>query len=333
MSNTNLISIIEIGDTMKKTKLKVRKQVWIVLATFILIIILVNVFNNIHKNNLYKKTNEYRLMQVGYTKEEIKVLEQNTNQQFIDTLFDNHKNENIISLIQNEYYIKDNLNRYIDFLNKNNTSAQEVIASVNTNNDYNYYEHNLDTDTSLDCLMLVNKYYHLSENYEPNDLVNINNKYYYGTGHKVRKPAYEAFIDLWNAANQEGIYLIINSSYRDYASQSSVYDSFKNQKGTTYADSIAARPGYSEHQTGLAIDIFSKENTTSNNFKGSTAHIWLQNNAYKYGFIERYQEGKEKITGFEAESWHWRYVGVETATYIYNHNITFDEYYAYFIAK
>ena len=210
-------------------------------------------------------------------------------------------------------------------------TVRQVVAFVNTNNDYEYYTHDIDTDTEQDYLMLVNKYYHLDPSYEPNDLVTISNKYYYGEGHKIRKVAYDAFVDMWNQANQAGIYLIINSSYRTYKEQQEVYDSYKDSQGTTYADSIAARPGYSEHQTGLSLDIFSKENTTTSNFKDSPAHIWLTENAYKYGFIERYQKDTEDITGFAEEAWHWRYVGVEAATYIYEHNITFDEYYAYFI--
>ena len=179
--------------------------------------------------------------------------------------------------------------------------------------------------------MLVNKYYHLDASYQPNDLVDISNQYYYGEGHQIRKIVYDAFIDMWNQAKNDGIYLIINSSYRTYEEQQSVYDGYKNSYGTTYADSIAARPGYSEHQTGLSLDIFSTEYTTTANFKGSPAYEWLVNNAYQYGFIQRYEEDTEELTGFSEEAWHWRYVGVEVATYLHEHDITFDEYYAYFI--
>ena len=94
---------------------------------------------------------------------------------------------------------------------------------------------------------------------------------------------------------------------------------------------MAARAGHSEHQTGLSLDIFSKTDTTTSNFKNSLAYTWLTNNAYKYGFIERYPENKEDITGFSAEAWHWRYVGVDAATYIHENDITFDEYYAYYL--
>lgn len=282
----------------------------------------------------YKKTNEYKLINIGYSKEDVKILEEKTDEETINFLLNSPKDEFLLSLIKERYYMKKNLSRYLDY-NKENASVtpKDVIALVNTNRDYAYYEHEIDANISLNESILVNKYYKLPDNYEPNDLVNVSNKYYYGENHKLEKTAYQAFIDMWNEAYKEDIYLIMNSSYRTYQSQVDVYDTYKNRNGTTYADSIAARPGHSEHQTGLSLDIFSKEHTTTSNFKNSPAHIWLQNNAYKYGFIERYQEGKENITGFKEEAWHYRYVGIEIATYLYDNDITFDEYYAYFIEK
>lgn len=319
---------------MKKTKLKIKKQVWIVLIIIIFTSIGLYSFKKIHEKNEYKKTNEYKLLNIGYSKEDIKVLEEKADSETINSLLNSPKNEFILSLLKETYYLKNNLTRYLNY-NKENPSfsPQDVVTLVNVNRDYVYYDHEINTETSLNESMLVNKYYKLSENYVPNDLVTVSNKYYYGENHKLNKTTYQAFIDMWNEAYKEDIYLIMNSSYRTYESQVKVYDSYKNRNGTTYADSIAARPGNSEHQTGLSLDIFSKENTTTSNFKGSPAHEWLQNNSYRFGFIERYPEGKENITGFKAEAWHYRYVGTEIATYIHNNNITFDEYYAYFIAK
>lgn len=319
---------------MKKTKLKIKKQVWIVLVVIIFLSLGIYSINKIHKKIEYKKTDEYKLLNIGYSKEDIKLLEQKTNDETIKSLFNNPKNGFLLSLIKEKYYLNKNLSRYLDYYKENpSISSNNIVASVNVNRDYTYYDFDIETNTSLNETMLVNKYYRLQENYEPNNLVTVSNKYYYGENHKLTKQTYEAFIDMWNEAYNENIYLIMNSSYRTYESQVSVYDSFKNTKGTTYADSIAARPGYSEHQTGLSLDIFSKGNTIASEFKNSPAHIWLQNNAYKYGFIERYPEGKENITGFREEAWHYRYVGVEVATYIHDNDITFDEYYAYFIEK
>ena len=126
---------------------------------------------------------------------------------------------------------------------------------------------------------------------------------------------------------------MINSSYRPYKDQERVYNNYKDSRGESGADKIAARPGYSEHQTGLALDIFCTTNSSTKTFAESEAYRWLLDNSYKYGFILRYPEGKENITGYAFESWHYRYVGKDLATKIYNEGITFDEYYAYYIEK
>ena len=317
---------------LKKTKLKLKKQAWYVIGGILILIVLIVIGVNGYQTYTYHQTNEYKLLESGYTEAEIRLLEEHFTTDEITSLAEAQKDEFLILLLQDDYFIKDYLNRYTAYHNENEgLSAREVVATVNTNTDYNYYAYDLDTDVADDYLMLVNKYYHLSEDYVPSDLVDISNQYYYGENHRIRSVVYDAFIDMWNQAQKDGIYLIINSSYRTYAEQQQVYDSYKDSRGTTYADSIAARPGYSEHQTGLAIDIFSTEYTTTANFKGSPAHEWLVNNAYQYGFIQRYEEDTEDLTGFSEEAWHWRYVGVEVATYLHEHDITFDEYYAYFI--
>lgn len=319
---------------MKKTKLKLKKQVWIVGIILLFFIIGIYAGVNIYKDMKYKATDEYKLLMKGYTKEEIIILNEKLDKSMIDNLVNSEKNTFLINLFKEDFYLDKNLQAYLDYYQEHKElDTKEIVAIINTHNNYKKYDYDLDTDLSKDDLLIVNKFYHLSADYQPDDLVVVNNKYYYGTNHKLRKKAYEAFIDMWNAANNENIYLIMNSSCRTYESQVKVYDEYKNTKGTSYADKIAARPGYSEHQTGLALDIFSKDNTTTSNFKGSAAHIWLQENSYRFGFIERYQEGKEDITGFAAEAWHYRYVGVEAATFIYNNNITFEEYYAYFVEE
>ena len=317
---------------MKKTKLKLKKNVWFALGGILIFIIAIVIGVNVYRDYQYKQTNEYKLLEAGYTEDEIKILEEKLTEEEVITLAEAIKDEFLIQVLQDPYFIKSYLDRYMSYHTENEgSSARTVVATVNTNTDYDYYTKDFDTNVEDDYLMLVNKYYHLDASYSPTDLVNISNRYYYGEGHQIRSVVYDAFIGMWNQANNDGIYLIINSSYRTYEEQQQVYDSYKDSRGTTYADSIAARPGYSEHQTGLSLDIFSTEYTTTSNFKGSPAHEWLVNNAYKYGFIQRYQEDTEELTGFAEEAWHWRYVGVEVATYLHEHNITFDEYYAYFI--
>ena len=180
--------------------------------------------------------------------------------------------------------------------------------------------------------MLINKYYYLDENYVPENLVSIPTTYAWGTygSQQVTKVTYDAFLNMWKASHENGFYLMVSSSYRTYQKQQSVYDEYKKIQGIDYADSIAARPGFSEHQTGYCLDIFEK-GFTQKTFQDSESYHWLQENAYKYGFIERYPIDKKDITGYSFESWHYRYVGVEVATYIHDNHITFDEYYAYFV--
>ena len=158
----------------------------------------------------------------------------------------------------------------------------------------------------------------------------ISSTYSFGSNQKVTIDTYNAFMKMWQDAKKEGLTLIINSSYRSYKEQDQVYDEYKSQRGVEGADKIAARPGFSEHQTGMAIDI-QTYGSRAKTFENFDEFKWLIDNAHKYGFILRYPKGKEYLTGYEYESWHFRYVGVEAATYIHENNITFDEYYAYFV--
>ena len=147
---------------------------------------------------------------------------------------------------------------------------------------------------------------------------------------EIKKEVYEKFRSMYNDAKKEGLYLIITSSYRDYNFQKELWDSYANQKGDEWADSVSARAGYSEHQTGYTLDIVTY-NANMSSFEKTDEFKWLQDNAYKYGFILRYPKDQEDITGYSYESWHYRYVGKDVATKIKKLGITFDEYYAYFI--
>ena len=175
--------------------------------------------------------------------------------------------------------------------------------------------------------MLVNKYYYLDKNYK---LELITQEAKYGKANvKLEKETYEHFKKMFEAAKKENLTLYVNSAYRSYEEQKSVFDYYEKIMGPEVLE-YAAKPGHSEHQTGLALDIF-KPGTTTKTFEKTKEFKWLQQHAHKYGFILRYPKGKENITGYDYESWHYRYVGEEIATYIWKNNITFDEYYAFFI--
>ncbi len=320
---------------MKKIRLKKKIKRLLILA---LVIILIGVFGinkaiKSFKQKQYEKTYEYKLINNGYNKNDaIKIIKEYKDKE-IEYILERHNESVYLDLLNEKYFIYDNFYRYIDYYhNGKNINLTNAIAIVNTNRDRDYYTEPLDADTSKNELVLVNKYYKLKSDYVPKDLVSIPLTYSYGeSGSKqVTKDTYEAFIKMWNASHENGFYLMVSSAYRSYESQEETFNTYKKQKGEEYALEIAALPGYSEHQTGYALDIFEK-GVVKDEFENTESYKWLQENAYLYGFIERYPKNSENITGYTFESWHYRYVGEKVAKYIHDNNITFDEYYAYFI--
>ena len=173
-------------------------------------------------------------------------------------------------------------------------------------------------------LVLVNKNNKLPSNFIPNNLVVINSKYA-NENKLAREEAQTNFEKLSQDAKELGYYIIAVSAFRDFEYQNNLYNHYVETKGQEYADLASARPGHSEHQTGLAIDVMGS-NKDYNKFDESIEFDWMKNNAHLYGFILRYPKGKEKITGFKHEPWHYRYVGKKVATDIYHQNLTLEEY-------
>lgn len=172
--------------------------------------------------------------------------------------------------------------------------------------------------------ILVNKKHYLNKFYKPYDLVDINNKYSY-EGKKLRKEASIAFEKLAYDASLKGYKIIAVSAFRDYFYQKKLYNAYVDQMGKKKASKTSAKPGFSEHQTGLAIDVMGSNNDY-NLFEKAKEFKWMKKNSYKYGFILRYPKGKENITGFKYEPWHYRYVGIKLAKYLYKNNLTLEEY-------
>lgn len=138
-----------------------------------------------------------------------------------------------------------------------------------------------------------------------------------------------AFEKMAAAAKNEGFELVPFSGFRSYEYQTTLYDRYVNRDGKDAADRYSARPGYSEHQSGLAFDIGEKGREDlwlTSAFGESPAGKWLVENAHKYGFILRYPEGKEDVTGFMYESWHFRYLEGDTAAKVYEAGVTLEEY-------
>ncbi len=321
---------------MKRKKLKLKKQAYYIFAgivgIFVAIILGVNFYNDLK----YKESNEAKLITIGYTLEQAKKIEEKLTKEEVEKILNMEKNDNILSLIEEKYFLMKNLDNYLEYMKKESEkSLTEIIAIVNTHANNKWYSKTFETNIDLKEQMLVNKFYALNENYNPENLKTLSLQYAYGEPgtNKLIDYAYDKYMDLWEAANEAGYYLMVNSSYRDYESQKQTYEYCKAAKGERKADEIAAHVGHSEHQTGLVVDMTSKNAPEDFKFKESEEYKWLKENAHKYGFIERYPEGKTFITGYSPESWHWRYVGIDAATVIYNENITYDEYYAYYIEK
>ena len=169
----------------------------------------------------------------------------------------------------------------------------------------------------------------MSKDYKPDNIVKVSSSYAY-EGNFIRQDVLDAFIEMRNAAKEEDITLIINSSYRSYDDQEEIWQYRKSTQGIAKADAYAARAGHSEHQSALALDI-AQFNYQYDDFEETPAFQWLEKHAFEYGFILRFPKGKENITGYSYESWHYRYVGKDIATKVHNENITFDEYYAYYL--
>lgn len=320
----------------KKKRLKLKKKVYYFGAFVVFLTVAILLGINYYNDYQYKQTNEYKLLEKGYSLEDTKTIFAKLSETEQQKLINNDKDDKIISLLEQKYFLEKNLEDYQEYIRKNNEDDYaKVISIVNVHANHKWYQLDLNTQEDLGMLMNVNKFYTLSETYVPENLRNIELSYAYGEEgeNKLIDYAYDKFLELWQAANEQGFYLMVTSSYRDYESQKEIYDYRVSTQGERKADETAARPGHSEHQTGLVIDMTSKTEPLADSFSNSEAYKWLKENAYKYGFIERYPEGKTYLTGYNPESWHWRYVGEEAAKLIHDEDITFDEYYAFYIEK
>ena len=183
------------------------------------------------------------------------------------------------------------------------TAEQTSVATKQSNGE---------ADLSLGIQMVVNKKHKLPADYNPGENPNA--------GEKVRELIKKMQELGFSISNQY-------SGFRSYEYQTKLYQNYVNKDGKEAADTYSARPGYSEHQTGLAFDILNGAGgLLGENPQDEKAIEWLHSHAHEYGFIVRFQEGKEAITGYQAEAWHLRYVG-DIAEKIYTSNLTLEEYF------
>lgn len=317
------------------------------------------------KEKLFKDS----LLKLGYKEEEIEIISSLNEQQ--QTYFTNEYNTILLNYLNDEFFISDNLNLYLEYaelsdyetiiylvnnhyfdneLTKdllsdkffilNNIddylkyseylgSVRDIVEYVNTKSYLKGYEDYIDADTSKNNLILANKLSYLGD-YIPDDLVKVDSDYYMQGEVMLKAEAYEHLKEMFDEARKEEMYFYISTAYRSFDFQSALYNSYLAYDSQDVVDTYSSRPGFSDHQTGLACDI-GKVGYKFSSFTDTPECKWLHENAYKYGFILRYPEGKENITKYDYESWHFRYVGEEAAAFIHDNNITLEEYYAFFV--
>lgn len=307
----------------KLNKKKLALAISMLIGVILVIVLIILFISNIIKKNSI----EYKLEVIGYSTKEIEYIKENLSKEEQNKVLNMEYSSILVSLYKEKYFRKDKLDDYLEYYKSNKKlSSSEIVTKINTNTSIEAYEKIFDADTSKNELMLVNKYYKLSEDYKP-EVELISSGYSY-SGKYASKSIIESIANLIDAAKEENLKLVVAAGYRSYKDQESIYESYKVNNGIREADNNVSRPGHSDYQTGLAVDIEPYAKYIEN-VSESEEYKWLLENAHKYGFIQRFPEGKENITGFKYSAWHLRYVGVDAATFIHDNNITFEEYYGY----
>lgn len=278
-----------------------------------------------HDNDTFLKDIN-SLLTLGYSYTEINNIYNKLSTDSINIIINNTYIKDLNTIINLSYFKEDNLDRYLKYLNTSTKDLETSITYVNIGLDNDYYTNVINIDNQDDLAVLVNKYHKLSNDYVPSDLEKINSKYQWlGRSNELRKDAREAFEKMCEAATKDNIYIYAGSGYRSYQTQLYLYNTYVKRDGFKAAETYSARASYSEHQTGLAMDVANKSGFISKNDK---EYDWLVKNSYKYGFILRYPEDKENITGYMYEEWHYRYLGTTLAKEVYDSGLTYDEYLA-----
>ena len=240
-----------------------------------------------------------------------------------------YKSDDINSLsfiFSSKYYRFELIDSYLEYYKKNNDKKDDIVVLVNAGLGNDFYTNIKEIEDSDNLLVLVNKYNKLPDDYEPKDLVTFDTKYMISSKTRyMRKEAHDALIKMIDDINKEGMNLWLNSGFRTKDYQNGLFTNSVKNNGMEHALIYSAKMRHSEHETGLAADISSVKGMLDG-FEKYKEYTWLIENAHKYGFIERYPKGKEWITGYAYEPWHYRYVGIEVATKIKEEGITFEEY-------
>ena len=316
IKNGKIITKRELVNTTKLGKVKVTFQV----------------------ENFFKKRVKYKYIVNVVDKEAPKIIFKNELESEIgedidllkDVMVEDNSKENITPQVEGEYDINksgDYKLYYIAEDTSGNKAKEEFILHIKEKNVEKQITSNDNQGTTsfttskgfkgvtkngvtyIDGYLIVNKTYTLPSSY----------------GNGLTNATTEAFNKMQAAAKVDGLNIYISSGFRSYSYQKTLYNNYVNRDGVTAADTYSARAGHSEHQSGLAFDV----NTINDSFANTEEGKWLNDNCYKYGFILRYPKGKSDETGYQYEPWHFRYVGVELAEKLYNNGnwITVEDYF------
>ena len=232
-----------------------------------------------------------------------------------------------------DYFKWENIDRYVAYKEKNQElSNEKIVLYVNIGIDNPFYTNIQESPNQNNNTILLNKYYAINNSFTPQTLKAIDAKY--RTKYlEMTEDAAIAFNNMAKDAANEGYYIYAISTYRTYDYQDQLYNRYVKNDGQENADTYSARPGHSEHHTGLAVDIKNKTKVYTQ-FGETEEFKWMKENAHKYGYILRYTKENEFITGYNNEPWHYRYVGIEIATQMQNENISsYEEYYFMYLDK
>lgn len=242
-------------------------------------------------------------------------------------LFKNLKYWEMTPLLVFDYQYDETM--YInDCTNHRETNSENNF--VLDGNYYTFYENTLPVDDANNVNMLVNKTYYLDGSYVPPQLTDLSIQYA-ATDRQLAQVAADGLADWCNAGRNVGVTFYATSAYRSYESQETLYRNYVGVYGEAQTDLLSARPGFSEHQTGYTVDIAATHEDDIDEFKDTLAYRWTSINSPDYGWILRYPAGKECITGYEFESWHYRYLGVDLARAVYASGMTYDEFYCLYL--
>lgn len=285
-------------------------------------------------DNLYE-TQVPKLKSLSYSNDDIwKLIEDGASEDDFQYLIDNNYSANDLEPYSKvEGYKIQNLAGYIsayatykDYNYAVCITNYPFIISSNGDPQDSYTISNPD-----ELLTLVKKGFYLPDDYEP-ELVEPDIPVAPDCENSQMTPeTSKALTKMYEAAKKEGLELVVNSAYRSYETQVAIYNDFETRYGGQYASEYVAAPGASEHQTGLGLDLTSQSVVDGERitFGDTEEYRWVVENCYKYGFIIRFEDGTDGITGIAHEPWHLRYVGEDVAKEIVKNKWTFEEYCLY----